>query len=256
MYSTEKFWETGTRMEGKSKENWMINSEDPISKQKELPRWEERKPKEGAIRHIRKSLKRKDPRLQAQQACSNFFPLDQHGFCMPGQHRSWGLWREIVQGRSTGSKARAGSEGPGFWVQWDLRARGRAEVSGQRRPGCQRGGMSWRELETGHGEDFWKEYEGLFVWCGNHPTETEMLVCGGERCELLKQCWLKKNHQATLLRSFQRWRIVRRCRESESHWCQVHGTEHWKPKKLSLKSEENHIQLSILSLAGAQSGPQ
>lgn len=53
-------------MEGKSEENWMINSEDPISKQKEFPRREEGEPKEGAIRHIRKSLRRKDLRLQAQ----------------------------------------------------------------------------------------------------------------------------------------------------------------------------------------------
>ena len=75
-------------MEGKSKENWMNNSEDLIFKQKEFPRREEREPKEGAIRHIRKSLKRKDLRLQAQRAPGNFFPLDQHGFCIPGQHRS------------------------------------------------------------------------------------------------------------------------------------------------------------------------
>lgn len=75
-------------MGGKSEENWMINSEDPISEQKEFSRQEEREPKEGAVRHIRKSLRRRDLRLQAQRAPGNFFPLDQPGFCTPGQRRS------------------------------------------------------------------------------------------------------------------------------------------------------------------------
>ena len=43
---------------------------------------------------------------------------------------------ETGQGRSRGSKARAGSEGPGFWVKCSLEARRRAAVSGQRWPWC------------------------------------------------------------------------------------------------------------------------
>lgn len=47
---------------------------------------------------------------------------------------------------------------------------------------------------------------------GDRPIETETLVCGGQRCELLKQRAMRNSHRLTLLRGFRRRRIVRRRR--------------------------------------------
>ena len=48
-------------MEGKSEENWMINSEDLISKQKEFTRREEREPEEGGYQTHQKITKMGGP---------------------------------------------------------------------------------------------------------------------------------------------------------------------------------------------------
>lgn len=48
-------------MEGKSEENWMINSEDLISKQKEFTRREEREPEEGGYQTHQKITKTEGP---------------------------------------------------------------------------------------------------------------------------------------------------------------------------------------------------